>query len=112
MNCLFCDIVAGKIPSQVVREEGEYVAFRDIHPVAPKHVLVVPKRHLANIREAKSSDEALLGRLMLAASEIARQEGLTGGYRLVVNSGSDGGQTVDHLHVHVVGGRRMAWPPG
>lgn len=112
MGCVFCGIVEGKIPSQKVRETSSYVAFRDIHPAAPVHILFVPKKHLAGVRDARPSDGALVGELCLAAADVARSEKLEGGYRLVVNSGSEGGQTVDHLHLHLLGGRRMTWPPG
>lgn len=108
---MFCEIVAGRIPSQKVRETSSFLAFRDIHPAAPTHVLFVPKKHLSGVCEAEASDAPMLGELMLAAADVARSEKLNG-YRLVVNSGAEGGQTVDHLHLHLVGGRRMTWPPG
>lgn len=109
---MFCEIVAGNIPSRKVRETASYVAFHDIHPAAPRHILFVPKKHVAGVRQLGEADAALIGELCVAAADVARAEGLEGGYRLVVNSGADGGQTVDHLHLHLLGGRRMSWPPG
>jgi len=112
MNCLFCKIVAGQIPSKPVFEDEQTYAFADLHPQAPVHILIVPRRHIASTAEAEAADSALLGRLLWAAAEIARDKGLSKGYRLVINTGEDGGQTVDHLHVHLLGGRPMHWPPG
>jgi histidine triad (HIT) family protein len=110
---LFEKIIARQIPAQIVHETDRAIAFRDIHPVAPVHVLVVPKRPLRNTAEASPEDEALLGHLMLVAAEVARAEGIAGsGFRIVVNNGSHAGQTVDHLHLHVLGGRALGWPPG
>lgn len=110
---LFERIVAREIPADIVFEDELVLAFRDIHPVAPVHVLVIPKRALSGISAAEATDEALLGRLLLTASRVAAQLGLAAdGYRLVINDGADGGQTVPHLHCHVIGGRLMAWPPG
>lgn len=112
MECLFCRIAAGEIPVARLYEDEVCVAFADIHPQAPVHVLVIPKMHLESAAHAEASHREMLGRLVGAAAEVARQQGLSGGYRLVVNTGTDGGQTVGHLHVHVLGGRRMGWPPG
>ena len=112
MACLFCRIMAGEIPSQKVFEDDRTYAFRDINPQAPTHVLVVPRKHLASLAEAEAEDEALLGYLHLVAARIAASEGLTDEFRTVINTGADGGQTVDHLHIHVLGGRSMHWPPG
>jgi histidine triad (HIT) family protein len=112
MPCLFCKIIAGEIPSKKVFEDDLAYAFRDIHPQAPTHVLVLPRRHIASLAETNAEDQALLGHLFLVAARIASSEGLSGGFRTVINTGSDGGQTVDHLHVHVLGGRAMHWPPG
>ncbi|MDX6197799.1 MAG: histidine triad family protein [Actinomycetota bacterium] len=112
MSCLFCGIVAGEIPATVVYETERTLAFRDLNPGAPMHVLVVPRDHHANAGELAEADPAYAGEVLAAAAAVARQEGLTGGYRLVANTGDDAGQTVDHLHVHVLGGRRMGWPPG
>lgn len=112
MSCLFCKIIEGSIPSTAVYQDDQCYAFADIHPQAPVHVLIVPRRHLDSVADAKGSDKALLGHLFWAGAEIARAKGLPEGYRLVVNTGPDGGQTVDHLHVHLLGGRPMTWPPG
>ena len=109
-SCLFCRIVRGEIPAKIVREDEHTVAFRDIDPKAPTHILVIPKEHVASLDEA--TDPTLVGRLSLAAAEIARSEGLTGGYRTVVNTGAGAGQTVFHLHLHLLGGRKLTWPPG
>jgi histidine triad (HIT) family protein len=112
MSCLFCKIVEGSIPSTPVYQDDLVYAFADLHPQAPVHVLVVPRRHIASVAEAEPGDRNLLGHLFWAAAEIGRQKGLAKGYRLVVNTDEDGGQTVDHLHVHLLGGRAMTWPPG
>ncbi len=110
-QCLFCRIARGEIPAKVVYETPELLAFRDIDPKAPTHVLVIPRQHIATLNDVK--DPGIIGRLMLAAAEVARREGLTDrGYRAVVNTNPDGGQTVFHLHVHLLGGRHMTWPPG
>ena len=109
-SCLFCRIVRGEIPAKIVRRDEHTVAFRDIDPKAPTHILVIPKEHVASLDEA--SDPAMVGRLMLAAAEIARSEGITEGYRTVVNTGAGAGQTVFHLHLHLLGGRKLTWPPG
>lgn len=105
--CLFCRIVAGEVPAEVVAETDRTLAFRDIGPQAPTHVLVVPRDHHADAGACAEVDPALLGEVVAAAAAVARQEGLTGGYRLVTNTGDDGGQTVHHLHVHVLGGRAL-----
>lgn len=110
--CIFCRIASKEIPSEIVYEDAEIVAFRDLSPQAPTHVLVIPKRHVGSLAEADEADGVLLGRLMVAAKMVAASLGLDGGYRVVANSGADGGQTVAHLHLHVLGGRPMAWPPG
>ena len=109
-SCLFCRIVRGEIPAKIVREDDHTVAFRDIDPKAPTHILVIPKEHVASLDEA--TDPTLVGRLSLAAAEIARSEGITDGYRTVVNTGAGAGQTVFHLHLHLLGGRKLTWPPG
>ncbi len=110
---IFARIIAGEIPADKVYEDEHVVAFRDIHPQAPVHVLVVPRKPLVSVAEAGADDALLLGRVMLAAAEVARRLGLEeGGYRLVTNIGEDGGQSVPHLHVHVLGGRALGWPPG
>lgn len=111
--CLFCKIVAGSIPAALVHSDERLVAFRDINPQAPVHVLIVPREHLPSLDAADERQGKLLGELLLAARRIARAEGLSGdGYRTVINTGADGGQTVEHIHVHLLGGRAMAWPPG
>ena len=110
---IFARIISGEIPADKVYEDEHVVAFRDISPQAPVHVLVVPRKPLVSVADAGDEDALLLGRLMLAAAQVARQLGLEeAGYRLVTNVGSDGGQSVPHLHVHVLGGRQMIWPPG
>ena len=110
-SCLFCRIVRGEIPAKLVAETAECVAFRDINPQAPTHVLVIPREHVASLAEA--TDPTLVGRLALLAAEIARQEGIAeGGYRTVINTGADAGQTVFHIHLHLLGGRHLGWPPG
>ncbi len=111
-DCLFCRIAAGEIPVTRLYDDADAMAFADIHPQAPVHVLVIPKRHIASHAATLPADAALLGKLLGAAGEVARAQGLEGGYRLVVNTGADGGQTVEHLHIHVLGGRRLGWPPG
>jgi histidine triad (HIT) family protein len=111
--CLFCNIVAGAVPTQILLENEHVLAFRDIHPAAPTHALVIPRKHLAGVHEASPEDAAMLGQLVLAARDVAEKLGLAhSGYRLVLNQGNDGGQSVFHLHCHVLGGRPMAWPPG
>jgi histidine triad (HIT) family protein len=109
---IFQKIIDRKIPADIVYEDDEVLAFRDIHPQAPTHVLVIPKRPIASVAAATEADGALLGRLLLACRRVAQQEGLGDGYRLVTNIGRDGGQSVDHLHFHLLGGRQMTWPPG
>lgn len=112
-DCIFCKIAAGTIPSTSVYSDDAFYAFRDIHPAAPTHILVIPRKHIARIEEADGSDESLLGRLILTANRIAGQEGLVDtGFRYVINSGEGAGQSVFHVHLHVLGGRAMSWPPG
>lgn len=110
---LFERIVSREIPADIVYEDDLVLAFRDIHPVAPTHVLIIPKRALPGVSQASAADEALLGRLLMVASRLGAQLGLSeDGFRLVINDGTDGGQTIPHLHVHLLGGRLMSWPPG
>jgi len=110
-DCLFCKIVRREIPAKLVYEGDDCIAFRDIDPKAPVHVLVIPRAHVPSLNEA--SDPSLVGRLSLVAAEIARQEGIAEtGYRTVVNTNRDAGQAVFHLHLHLLGGRSLAWPPG
>ena len=113
-DCLFCKVVAGDIPAKIVKRSDEALAFRDIDPKAPVHVLVIPTTHVAAVRNAKGAEaERLLGRLLGFAAEVASELGLdTDGYRIVTNTGKNAGQSVDHLHFHVLGGRKMTWPPG
>jgi histidine triad (HIT) family protein len=111
-GCLFCRIAAGEAPATILYQDQEMVAFRDSHPVAPIHVLLVPRKHLVSVAEAQEADADLLGRMMLRAADIARKERLEGDFRLVTNSGPQAGQSVYHLHFHLLGGRRMRWPPG
>ena len=112
MSCLFCKIIEGSIPSKALYQDELCYAFADINPQASTHVLVVPRQHIASLAETGESDRALLGHLVGAAAEIARAKGLSKGYRVVINTGEDGGQTVEHLHLHLLGGRPLTWPPG
>jgi histidine triad (HIT) family protein len=112
MSCLFCGIAAGDVPATVVHETARTLAFRDLNPGAPTHVLVITRDHYANVAELAGADPAYAGEVLAAAAAVARQEGLTGGYRIVTNTGDDAGQSVHHLHVHVLGGRSFGWPPG
>jgi histidine triad (HIT) family protein len=112
-NCIFCKIVSGEIPSQKVYSDDLVTAFRDIHPVAPTHILIVPNKHLASVNEVVPGDEALIGRMFTAARILAEQEGVSQtGYRLIINSGPHAGQEVLHLHLHLLGGQRMRHPMG
>ncbi len=112
-DCLFCRIVSGEIPAKTVYEDELCVAFRDINPQAPVHLLVIPREHIESLAEVAPKDEATLGRLMHVAAHVARDQGLTeSGYRTVINTGAGAGQSVFHLHIHVLGGRAMKWPPG
>src|SRR5215472_14088103 len=111
-DCLFCKIIAGEIPSKKVYEDEHTFAFSDINPQAPTHVLIVPKRHIAGLKEAKPDEAEIIGKLHLAAAKIAKERGLEKGYRTVFNVGPDAGQTVFHLHLHLLGGRALHWPPG
>jgi len=112
MSCLFCKIIEGAIPSTAVYQDEHCYAFADINPKAPTHILIAPRRHIDSLANAQAGDQGLLGHLLGAAAEIARARGLHKGYRVVINHGEDGGQTVDHLHVHLLGGRALGWPPG
>lgn len=112
-GCLFCKIVDGQVPGASVYETENLLAFKDTNPQAPVHVLVVPKRHISGVHEITAGDSGLVADLLLAANQIARQFNIqNSGYRLVINCKKEGGQTVDHLHLHVLGGRKMTWPPG
>lgn len=112
-DCIFCKIAAGDIPADKIYEDDQVVAFRDLGPQAPTHALVIPKRHIATLNDLTVTDAELVGRMYLAGKQVAAQDGIAeGGYRTVMNCNADGGQTVFHLHLHVLGGRRMTWPPG
>lgn len=112
-NCLFCRIIKGEIPSEKVYEDEIVFAFKDIKPEAPSHVLIIPKKHISNINELESEDEAIIGHIYTAAKKIARDLGVDKtGYRVVANCGNDAGQTVYHIHFHLLGGRSLTWPPG
>ncbi|HZZ16459.1 MAG TPA: histidine triad nucleotide-binding protein [Candidatus Sulfotelmatobacter sp.] len=111
-NCLFCRILRGEIPAKKVYENEHVLAFEDIDPKAPTHVLVIPKKHFAGLKEAQAEDAEVIGRCHLAAAEIARQRKIENGYRTVLNVGPGAGQSVFHLHVHLLGGRSLGWPPG
>jgi histidine triad (HIT) family protein len=111
-DCLFCRIIRGEMPAKKVYEDEDSYAFEDINPQGPTHVLVVPKRHIRGLKEAKADDAEALGRCQLVAAEIARQRGIEDGYRTVINVGPRAGQSVFHLHVHLIGGRLLHWPPG
>ena len=113
MDCIFCRIIKKEIPAKVVFESENVLAFRDVNPAAPVHILVVPKRHIQGIEAAGNGDRALLGEIQTVLKDLAKSENLEkSGYRIVVNSGPDAGQAVDHVHYHVLGGRKMTWPPG
>lgn len=112
MPTIFQRIIDKEIPAKIVHEDERCLAFHDVAPQAPTHVLVIPKKELANLAAASDEDQALLGHLLLTAKKVAEQLGLTNGYRTVINCGRDGGQSVDHLHIHVLGGRALHWPPG
>lgn len=112
-DCVFCKILAGEIPADIVYESETAIAFRDINPRAPTHVLIIPRRHIETINDIAKEDQAVVGSLFSAASAIAAQEGVAqGGYRAVMNCNADAGQTVFHIHLHMLGGRTMHWPPG
>jgi histidine triad (HIT) family protein len=111
-DCLFCKIAEKKIPSNVVYEDHDVFAFEDIGPQAPTHILIIPKKHFASLHEAGAEDVAVIGKMHLVAAELARKLKLTDGYRTVVNTGRGAGQTVFHLHLHLLGGREFGWPPG
>ncbi len=112
VDCIFCKIVAGDIPSEKVHEDEDVVAFRDLNPQAPVHVLVVPRKHIASLNEADPGDRAVLGHLLLTTQKLADQLGVGSGYRVVNNCGASAGQSVFHIHFHLLGGRPMGWPPG
>jgi histidine triad (HIT) family protein len=112
-DCIFCKIVQGTIPSKIAFQNDEMVAIHDINPAAPVHLLIMPRQHIASTAELTEQNVPLIGRMVLVASQLARENNLeANGYRIVTNTGSDGGQTVNHLHLHLLGGRHMTWPPG
>ena len=113
-DCIFCKIASGEIPAKIARRTPEAVAFYDLNPQAPVHLLIIPTRHYGAVRDARGADgQAVLGRLLTFAAEVATELGLDGGgYRIVTNTGADGGQSVFHLHLHLLGGRKLGWPPG
>jgi len=112
-SCVFCRIEAREVPAHIVHESDDVLAFADLNPQAPTHILVIPRRHVASMDDLEESDAGLAGRILLAAAEVARAVGMDEtGYRVVVNTGDDGAQTVPHLHLHLLGGRRLLWPPG
>jgi histidine triad (HIT) family protein len=113
MDCIFCKIVSGEIPSQKVYEDDKVVAFKDISPVAPVHILIIPREHIASAMELNDNSANIVGHIFLVAKKIAKNLGIDStGFRIVNNCGKDGGQTVNHLHFHLIGGRDMQWPPG
>lgn len=112
-GCIFCGIAAGSIPARLAHEDAETIAFHDIEPRAPVHMLITPRRHIASINDMNEADAPLLGKLHVVAQKLAREFGIAeSGYRLVINTGSAAGQTVDHIHLHLLGGRPLKWPPG
>jgi histidine triad (HIT) family protein len=112
MDCIFCKIVSGEIPSDKIYEDEKILAFRDITPAAPVHILLIPKKHIASLTEICEGDLELIGHIFLKAAAIAKDQGCSDGYRIVNNCGKLGGQTVNHLHFHILSGRQMQWPPG
>ncbi len=112
MACLFCRIATGELPVDALHEDDQVVAFRDIHPQAPVHFLVIPRRHVQSLAHTAREHAPLLGHMLTIAAELAAAQGLKKGFRTVINAGEHGGQTVDHLHIHILGGRPMGWPPG
>lgn len=112
MECLFCKIVEGSIPSEKVYEDESIVCFKDINPTCPVHVLIIPKKHITSLDELSQEDEKLISHMMLKVKDIAKKMNLDNGYRLVINTGEDGQQSVKHLHMHLIGGRKLNWPAG
>ena len=112
MDCIFCKIARNEIPSKKLYEDDEIVAFNDLEPQAPVHVLIIPKAHISSANEITAENSDIVGKIFIAAAKIAKEQGLEKGYRIVNNCGEDGGQTVHHLHFHLLGGRKMQWPAG
>ena len=112
-DCLFCKLISGEIPATEVYRDDDIFAFEDINPIAPTHILVIPIKHLSDIKSANVDDQELIGKMLLIANQIATEKGLAeDGFRYVINTGKNGGQTVYHLHLHIIGGRSLSWPPG
>lgn len=111
-DCLFCKIVAGEIPSDTLYEDDDLMAFWDISPNAPKHFLVIPKKHIVDASDIKEEDEKVIGKMMRIAAQVSAENGISKGFRVVLNNGADAGQLVFHIHMHVIGGRPLTWPPG
>ncbi|ABO51001.1 histidine triad (HIT) protein [Desulforamulus reducens MI-1] len=111
-DCIFCKIITGEIPSQVVYQDEKVYAFKDIAPAAPVHILIIPKKHISSLEDLGSEDADLMGHILLIAAKLAKELGLAKGFRIVSNCGDEGGQTVYHIHFHLLGGRQMQWPPG
>ena len=112
-SCIFCQIVSDKVKAEIVHRDEQVTAFRDIHPVAPTHILIVPNKHIESVGTLEMEDEPLMGHLFIVARKLAEEAGMSkGGYRLITNTGTDGGQTVFHLHLHLIGGQRMKYPMG
>ncbi|MEL7076917.1 MAG: histidine triad nucleotide-binding protein [Cyanobacteria bacterium J06648_1] len=111
-DTIFGKIIRREIPADIVYEDDQALAFRDVNPQAPTHILVIPKKTIPRLSEATLADTALMGHLLMTVKKVAEQENLSNGYRVVINNGADGGQTVDHLHLHILGDRSMTWPPG
>jgi histidine triad (HIT) family protein len=111
-DCIFCKIGGKELPAKLIYEDADIFAFEDIHPQAPTHLLISPRKHMVSLNDATAEDAALLGRMLLVAKQLAAERGISGGYRTVINNGAGAGQSVDHLHLHVLGGRAMRWPPG
>ena len=113
MSCIFCKIVAGEIPADILYQDDDVMCFRDVSPQAPTHLLVIPKKHIGSIAELEQSDTDIAGKILVTATKMAKQDGVSeSGYRVAMNCGAEGGQTVGHIHMHVLGGRQMGWPPG
>jgi histidine triad (HIT) family protein len=111
-SCIFCRIVQGKAPAHIVHQDEDVTAFRDLNPQAPVHILIVPNHHISAVAQIEPEDMAVVGKLFAVARRLAEQEGVVDGYRLVINNGPRAGQSVSHLHMHLLGGRRLGWPPG